>query len=192
MTHFEGSSSTRNSSTLGRDFIKLTHNDHLSKRNDSQDIFSNNKREYGLKEVQPFRSYRKDMPYLSGLANSAQTTKNEPRKIIPCIPEDKLYKEKYYDSLNQKAGFRKKEGYFTEFASRNKILTDEYKALKQPENGHSRYISKPVIFTTLKSKNKLSQLVGLDHSQLLEERKNFSFKDSILIGGNSPKKRSSN
>lgn len=67
------------------------------------------------------------------------------------------------------------KGYFTEYLRQNKKLIDQYKVRKSPNSGHSRYISKPVFFTTLKSKNKLTENITSDHSEVLESKLGLKF-----------------
>jgi hypothetical protein len=95
--------------------------------------------------------------------------------------EENPYEKKYYETLGSGDGFHKKHGYFTEFACRNKLLTDQYKLKRLPTSEHSRYISKPVFFTTLESKNKMSESIAIDHSNVLAISKQNTIKSADTL-----------
>ncbi len=58
-------------------------------------------------------------------------------------------------------------GYFLDYTRMNKLLLDQLKNDSTYAYQHSRYISKPIIITNLKSKNNLSRVTSEDHSRLL-------------------------
>ena len=62
-------------------------------------------------------------------------------------------------------------GYFAQFSRRHKVTNEELKINRSDIQGHSRYSSKPVVLTSLQTKNQLSARLPQDHSILMQSKK---------------------
>lgn len=59
-------------------------------------------------------------------------------------------------------------GYFEEFAKHHKETNKDYQLRRSNSFGHSRYTSKPVVFTSLNTKNVFSGQSPLISSKIIE------------------------
>jgi len=64
-------------------------------------------------------------------------------------------------------------GYLQNFAQQNKTTTDYYKVHRKEVIGHSRFESRPLMITTVHSRNNISFQSNNEHSRLLQSK--FSF-----------------
>jgi len=90
----------------------------------------------------------------------------QPKKISN--DQERFFKEAYYGTLDQPASFKKKDGYFSDFTDSSRVINQDYKNQKKASMGQSRYLSRPIMFTTINSKNRLSTLNPTDISNLSE------------------------
>jgi len=97
------------------------------------------------------------------------------------VGEDSFYNDKYYESAKENKAFHRKNGYLQNFAQQNKTTADYYKVHGKEVIGHTRFEIRPLMVTTVNSRNNLSFQSGNEHSKLLQnikERGNISMQIS--------------
>jgi len=85
------------------------------------------------------------------------------------VGEETLYTRRFYEAIKDNKAFHRKKGYFEHFAKHHKMTNADYQVRRSNSNGHTRYISKPIIVTNLNSKNSMTSHGSELHNTILRD-----------------------